>query len=92
MDYIDAATSGTLSPHILPVMDLQKMLIHIEETLQPMLHLPVSSDNTLHYDIATKYLGITRDKTMAVELLSHKFEICQAANEQFCTIPTPFSH
>ena len=25
MDYINAATSGTLSPHILPVMDLQKM-------------------------------------------------------------------
>ena len=120
MDYIDAATSGTLSPHILPIMDLQKMLIHIEETLSPMLHLPVSSDNTLHfyrylcthvliankqflllmdipiqdrshqitinkiftldiphgnftacYDIATKYQGITRDETMAVELLCH---------------------
>ena len=25
MDYINAATSGTLSLHILPVMDLQKM-------------------------------------------------------------------
>ena len=49
MDYIDAATSGTLSPHILPVMDLQKMLIHIKETLQLMLHLPVSSDDTLHF-------------------------------------------
>ena len=49
MDYVDAATSGTLSPHILPVMDLQKMLIHIEETLPSMLHLPVSSDNTLHF-------------------------------------------
>ena len=120
MDYIDAATSGTLSPHILPIMDLQKMLIHIEETLPPMLHPPVSSDNTLHFyrylhthvliankqflllidipiqdrshqitiyeiftldiphgnftahfDIATKYLGITRDETMAVELSSH---------------------
>ena len=33
MDYTDAATSGTLSPHILPVMDLQKMLLHVEETL-----------------------------------------------------------
>ena len=48
MDYTDAVTSGTLSPHILPVMDLQKMLIHIEETLPSMLHLPVSSDDTLH--------------------------------------------
>ena len=36
MDYIDAATSGTLSPHMLLIMDLQKMLIHIEETLPPM--------------------------------------------------------
>ena len=26
MDYINAATSGTLSPHVLPVMDLQRML------------------------------------------------------------------
>ena len=49
MDYIDAATWETLSPHILPIMDLQKMLIHIEETLPSMLHLPVSSDDTLHF-------------------------------------------
>ena len=49
MDYIDAATSGTLSPDILTIMDLQKMLIHIEETLPPTLHLPVSSDNALHF-------------------------------------------
>ena len=49
MDYIDAATSGTLSPHILPVMDLQKMLLHISDTLPPMLHLPVSPDDTLHF-------------------------------------------
>ena len=49
MHYIDAATSGTLSPHILPVMDLQKVLLHIEETLPLMLHLPVTSDDTLHF-------------------------------------------
>ena len=49
MDYINAATSGTLSPHILPVMDLQKMLLHVEETIPSMLHLPVSSDDTLHF-------------------------------------------
>ena len=30
MDYIDAAMTGTLSPHILPIMDLKKMLSHIE--------------------------------------------------------------
>ena len=49
MDYIDAATSGTLSPHVLPVVDLQKMLSHIVDTLPPMLHLPVSPDDTLHF-------------------------------------------
>ena len=139
MDYIDVATSGTLSPHILPVMDLQKMLMHIKETLPAMLHLPVSSDDTLHiyrylhahvliankqflllidvpiqdksqqvtiykiftldiphgnftacYDITTKYLGTTKDESMAVELPPHPFQICQAADGQFCTIPTLF--
>ena len=49
MDYIDAAISGTLSLHILPEMDLQKMLLYIEETLPSMLHLPVSSDDMLHF-------------------------------------------
>ena len=49
MDYIDAAMSGTLSPHILPIMDLKKMLSHIEETLPSTLHLPVSSEDTLHF-------------------------------------------
>ena len=117
VDYINAATSGTLSPHVLPVMDLKKMLSHIADTLPPMLHLPVSRDDTLHfyrylcthilieskqflllidipiqdrsrqitihevltlsiphgnypacYDINTKYLGITKDATMVVEL------------------------
>ena len=123
--YIDAATSGTLSPHILPVVDLQRMLKHIADTLPPMLHLPVSPDDTLHfyrylhtctlienkqflllidvpiqdisqqitiheiitlsiphgnysacYDIDTKYLGITKDATMAVELSTTQFQVC----------------
>ena len=136
MDYINTATSGTLSPHILPIMDLQKML-HISDTLPPTLHLPVSPDDTLHfyrylcinvliinkqflllidipiqersqqidiykvftlniphgnfsahYDINTKYLGTTKDETMAVELSPTQFQVCQAANEQFCSIST----
>ena len=37
MEYIDAATSSILSPHVLPVMDLQKMLQHIADTLPPTL-------------------------------------------------------
>ena len=49
MDYINPATSGTLSPHVLPVVDLQRMLTHIADTLPPMLHLPVSPDGTLYF-------------------------------------------
>ena len=49
MDYINAATSGTLSPHVLPVVDLQKMLKHIVDTLTPTLHLPLSPEDTLHF-------------------------------------------
>ena len=49
MDYVNAATTGTLSPHILPIMDLKKMLTHIEVTLPPTLHLPVSSGDTPHF-------------------------------------------
>ena len=139
MDYLDAATTETLSLHILPIMDLEKMLSHIKETQPSTLHLPVSSKDTLnyyhylhthvlvvnkqflllinvknhdqsqqlsvyksfaldiphgnftaHYDISTQYLGITQDETMAVDISPWQFRICQEANVQFCTIPTPF--
>ena len=49
MDYTDPATTGTLSTHILPMMDLKKMLSYIEETLLSTLHLPISSEDTLHF-------------------------------------------
>ena len=49
MEYIDTATSATLTPHVLPVIDLQKMLQHIAETLPPTLHLPISPEDTLHF-------------------------------------------
>ena len=139
MDYIDAATSGALSPHILPVIDLQRMLQHIADTLPPTLHLPISPEDTLHfyrylhthilienkqflllvdvtiqdrsrqitihqiltldiphgnysacYDVDTKYLGITKDATMEVELSTTQFQAYQEVNGQFCSITTPF--
>ena len=49
MDYIDAATSGTLSSHVLSVIDLQRMLQHIADTLPSTLHLPISPEDTLHF-------------------------------------------
>ena len=33
MQYIDAATMGILSPHVLPVEDVRRMLLHIEEAV-----------------------------------------------------------
>ena len=47
MDYIHAAISGTLSPHILPMLDLQTMLTHIQDTLPSTLHLPISPEDNL---------------------------------------------
>ena len=125
LDYINAATTGILSPHVLPVEDLRKMLLHIEEALPLTMHLPVSSEDTLHfcrylctniliadeqvlllinvpiqdhaqqleiyevfnlviphrnfsahYNINSKYLDITYDKTETVEILEQQFSIC----------------
>ena len=139
MDYINATTSGILSPHVLPVADLQRMLQHIADTLPPTLHLPISLVDTLHfyrylcthilienkqflllinipiqdrahqitihqvftldiphgnysahYNINTRYFGVTKDATMGLELSSTQFEICQQANGHFCHISTPF--
>ena len=124
-NYIDATTTGMLSPHVLPVEDLWKMLIHIEEALPSTMHLPVSSGDTPHsyrylcthilitdkeflllidvpikdyaqqlkiyqvfnlviphrhlsacYNIDSKYLGITYDKTKAVEYEHGCFSFC----------------
>ena len=49
MDYVNAATRGMLSPHVLPVEDLREMLSHIEETLPSTMHLPISSEDALHF-------------------------------------------
>ena len=139
MEYINAATSGALSPHVLPILDLQRMLQHIADTLPPTLHLPISPEDTLHfyrylcthvlienkqflllinipiqdrscqitihqvltldiphgnysahYEVHTKYFGVTRDVTMAVELPTSQFWVCQQANGQVCHISTTF--
>ena len=49
MDYVNAAVTCTLLSHILPIMDLKKMSVDIEETIPPTLHLTVSSEDTLHF-------------------------------------------
>ena len=49
MDYIDAATTGILSPHVLPLEDLRKMLLHIEGALTCNHALTISSEDKLHF-------------------------------------------
>ena len=141
MDYSDAATSGTLPLHILPIKDLQKMLLHISDSLPPTWHLSVSPDDTLHfyrylcthilitnkqllllidlpiwdrsqqitiyevftlnilhgnfsvhYDINTKYLGITKDETMAVELPPPSFKSAKQQTDNCAEYLHLFSH
>ena len=126
MDYIDAATTGILSLHILPVEGLREVLMHIKSKLPSILHLLVLSDDTLNiyrylcthilvageqslllidvpiddhtqqlkiyqifnllisqgnlsakYDIDTKFLGISSDKTTAIKILKQQFTTCQ---------------
>ena len=136
MDYVDAATTGILWPHILLIEDLRLMLSYIEDTtfnhvptgliwghatFLPIFTYPCSDcqqflllidvpiqDHTqqlaLHevftldiphgnfslcYDINTKYLEITQDENMAVEISEHQFCICRDVTGQFCNIDTP---
>ena len=138
MDYIDTATTGILSPHVLLVEDLWKILIHIKEALPSTMHLPVSSEDThhfyrylhthilitdkqfllfidvsiqdhaqqleiyevfnlviphgnlsAHYNIDSKYIGITYDETKAVNILEQQFSTCQQANGKFWSINVP---
>ena len=64
MDYVDAATTGILSPHVLPIMDIQKMLSHIEETLLPILHLSVLLEDTLHFYQYLHTYGLIANKQL----------------------------
>ena len=42
-----------------------------------------------HYDIDTKYLGISSNETKGVEILEQQFTTCQQAKGQFCNIDAP---
>ena len=49
LEYIDTATTGTLTPHLIPVPDLQQMLYRIESELPLNMHLPIPSSDPLHF-------------------------------------------
>ena len=60
-------------------------------TIHQILTLDIPQGNySAHYDVDTKYFGITKDAIMAVELSTTQFQACQDANGQFCSITTPF--
>ena len=138
LEYIDTATTGTLTPHLIPVLNLQKMLYQIESELPPNMHLPIPSSDPLHfyrylqsqllveesqflllidvsiqdraqqiqiykiiylpvpvgnysmrYIMDNKYLGVTYDRTKAMDIPEDQFKICKEANGQFCPLTTP---
>ena len=60
-------------------------------TIHQVFTLDIPHGNySAHYDINTRYFGVTKDAIMGLELSSTQFEICQQANGQFCHISTPF--
>ena len=135
LEYIDTATTGTLTPHLIP--DLQKMLYQIESEAPPNMHLPIPSSDPLHfyrylrlhvlveenqflllidvpiqdraqqiqiykiinppvpvgnysmrYTMDNKYLGVTYDRTKAMDIPEDQFKLCKEANGQFCPLMT----
>ena len=138
LEYIDTATTGTLTPHLIPVPDLQQMLYQIESELPPNMHLPIPSsyllhfyrylrthvlveenqflllidvpiqdraqqiqiyqiinllvpvgNNSMRYTMDTKYIGVTYDRTKAMDIPEEQFKVCKEANGQFCPLMTP---
>ena len=86
MDYINAATTGILSPHVLPVEFLRKMLLHIEEALLSTMHLPVSSEDTLHL-----YRYLCTHILIADEQFLLLIDICIQDHAQQCKIYEVFN-
>ena len=58
-------------------------------TIHKILTLDIPHVNySACYDVHTKYFGVTKDTTMAVELSTTQFQACQDANGQFCSMTT----
>ena len=138
LEYIDTATTSTLTPHLIPVPTLQKMLYQIEPELPPNRHLSIPSSDPLHfyrylqshvpvegseflllidvpikdrgqqiqiykiinlpvpvgnysmrYTIDNKYLGVTYDRTKAMDIPGDQLKLCKKANGQFWPLMTP---
>ena len=90
MEYIDAATSSILSPHVLPVTDLQKMLQHIADILPPTLHLPISPADTLHfYSYLHRHVLIENKQFLLLIDIPIQDRACQITVHQVFTLDIP---
>ena len=90
MDYINAATSGILSPHVLPVADLCKMLQHIADALPPTLHLPISPVDTLHfYRYLCTHVLIKNKQFLLLIDIPIQDRACQITIHQVFTLDIP---
>ena len=90
MEYINTATSGTLSPHVLPIIDLQKMLQHIADTLPPTLHLPISPEDTVHfYRYLHTHILIENKKFLLLIDIPIQDRSCQMTIHQILTLDIP---
>ena len=91
MEYINAATSGILSPHVLPVVDLQKMLQHIADTLPPTLHLPILPEDTLHfYRYLHTHVLIENKQFLLLIDIPIQDRACQITIHQVFTLDIPY--
>ena len=90
MEYIDTATLGTLLPHVLPVIDLQKMLQHIADTLPPTLHLPIAPEDTLHfYRYLHTHILIENKQILLLIGVPIQDRSCQITIHQILTLNIP---
>ena len=55
-----------------------------------IINLPVPVGNySIKYTMETKYLGVTYDRTKAMDIPEEKFKLCKEANGQFCPLSMP---
>ena len=93
MDYVDTATTNVLSSDILPVEYLKNMLRHIESELSPMMHLPISSDNTLnfHWYLSTHVLIADRQFLLLTDVFIQN-RVQQLQIYKIFSLPVPHSN
>ena len=86
MDYMNAATTGTLSPHILPIAAFKQMLSHIEEPLPTTMHLPVSSEDMLHFYryLCTHILIANRQFLLLIDVPIQETDTTNIDLQNFC--------